>query len=130
MDRKSLQILKYMHTVDCCDRKELLRMFGKTYTASLDFLLSEKYLAPGSRLTFHIHMSGEKLDPGVKSIETQRYHITGHGLGYLEHYHADLFLRWAPLVLSIYAAGVSTFSSIILPLLQHFHPELFQSIGG
>lgn len=110
MDKKSRQILKYMRSVNSARRADLLRRFGSTYEASIDFLLSEKYIArQTSRIRFANRETG-KHDPPVE-VAFDNYHITGYGLGFLERYKSDIFLRWAPLIISILSLVVSIFGS-------------------
>lgn len=110
MDKKSRQILKYMRSVNSARRADLLRRFGSAYEASIDFLLSEKYIArQTSRIRFVNRETG-KHDPPVE-VAFDNYHITGYGLGFLERYKSDIFLRWAPLVISTLSLVVSIFGS-------------------
>ncbi len=92
MDKKSRQILKYMRSGNVVHRHEIIRHFGETYIPSLDYLLQAGYLTP-------VHAS-------------QNYRITGLGLGFLEQYLPDQFLRWAPFCISLYAALISTLTAL------------------
>ncbi len=108
MDKKSRQILKYMSTVNSAHRSDLLRRFGSTCEASLDFLLSEKYIAPQTSSVQYFNRETGKHDPPVE-VAFDNYHITGYGLGFLERYKSDIFLRWAPLVISALSLLISVF---------------------
>lgn len=110
MDKKSRQILKYMNSVDSATREELLRRFGSTYEPSLDFLLSEKYIARQTSRVQFVNRETGKHDPPVE-VTFENYHITGYGLGFLERYRSDIFLRWAPLAVSFLSLIVSIFGS-------------------
>ena len=110
MDKKSRQILRYMRSVDFASREDLLRRFGSTYAASLDFLLSEKYIARQTSTVQFFNRETGKHDPPA-SVASDIYLITGYGLGFLERYKSDIFLRWAPLIISILSLVVSIFGS-------------------
>ena len=110
MDKKSRQILKYMNRVDSAAREDLLRRFGSAYEPSLDFLLSEKYIARQTSRVQFVNRETGKHDPPVE-VAFENYHITGYGLGFLEHYKSDTSLRWAPLFISALSLIVSIFGS-------------------
>ncbi len=113
MNRKALQILKYMRTVDFCHRDELIRRFGSTYLLSLDYLLAEKYLEPKIKTKHTPHMESGRLTITKTSISTNVYRITGHGLDFLENYVWNKVTYWAPIVLSNLLALAALIVSIL-----------------
>lgn len=112
MDKKSRQILKYMRSVNSARRADLLRRFGSTYEASIDFLLSEKYIEPGKNSYNKAFKEDGNIIYRKVTAPTEDYHITGYGLGFLERYKSDIFLRWAPLVIGILSLIISVFGSV------------------
>ena len=92
MDKKSRQVLRFLRSGQTVHRNELIRRFGETHIPSIDYLVNAGYIQP-------VHNS-------------QNYRITGLGLGFLEQYLPDQFLRWAPFFISLYAAAVSTFTAL------------------
>lgn len=125
MDKKSRQILAYMRDTNSIGRAELLRHFDLSYTASFEYLLAEKFIAQALNPTSSPRIVNGRTVYDQVLNPTDSYHITGLGLDFLEHYTQNQLLRWLPLILSIYAAFLSTMTSIFMPLLRHFFPHIF-----
>ena len=112
MDKKSRQILKHLNSVESESLDELLRKFGVTYKASIEYLLTEQYIVShASTVRFANHETGKHNSP--VEVSSDIYRITGHGLDYLEHYRLDQIHYWAPIVLSNAIALASLIVSVI-----------------
>ena len=112
MDKKSRQILKHLNSVESESLDELLRKFGATYKASIEYLLTEQYIVSQVSTVRFANRETGKHDPPVE-VTSNIYRITGHGIDYLEHYRLDQIHYWVPIVLSNTIALASLIVSVI-----------------
>lgn len=113
------EYLCVMKTVDNCTRSELLRKFGSTYESSIEYLLTEKYIESSYYQRHELRTVSGHLEVHTVTHHTNKYHITGYGLSFLEGRRPELVYKWGTFAIAVWGAVTGTIA-LLLELWPHF----------